>query len=221
MPTALDRLHARVVRSRALQRFTAFTRVLLAFGFVYAGLRKTGGAQFGGADLSLPSNAFLEAFYRAPVLYAFVGWAQIVSGLLLLWPRTALLGVVVYTPIILNIVLINLSMEFGGTLWVTLLMLLACVYLLCWDYDRVKVLLPRREARAGRFGRSEYGLWAAAGAVAAAGALVGSRVVGYGWERALGGLPLLNLLLVAAVGAVFGLVVAWHVRRLPAPGADL
>ena len=217
----LDRLHAQAVRSPWLQRFTAFTRVLLAVGFLEAGSRKVGGEPFGGDDLGLPYNAFLEAFYQARVLYAFVGWTQIASALLLLWPRTALLGVVIYTPVILNVVLINLSIDFGGTLQVTLLMLLACAYLLCWDWPRIRALFPRREPRRAGFEMREVAGWAAASGIGAA--LVGALTAGagYGWDGLWDRLSVPWLAVIAALGVPFGLLVAWHVRQMPgAPAPD-
>ncbi len=47
-----------------------------------------------------------------------------------------------YFPIILNIWAVTVSMHFRGTWVITSLMLLANVYLLCWEYDRLKPLLP-------------------------------------------------------------------------------
>jgi hypothetical protein len=62
-------------------------------------------------------------------------------ALLLLVPRTALLGAILYFPIILNICVLAYSVRFEGTR-ITTLMLLANVFLLVWDYDRLKHVLP-------------------------------------------------------------------------------
>ena len=207
----LDRLHARLVRSRGLQRFTAFTRVLLAVGFVPPGMTKVLGHRFTQLPTSHPVGSFFEAFFQAHAFYVFVGAAQVLAALLLLWPRTATLGAVLYFPIILNIAVITLAVGFEGTWVITVLMTLACLWLLVWDYDRLRVLLPRRQRLASRFSRREYAvqaaLWTGVGLVvgamawaaqgAANGALLGALVAG---------------------GGLFGLVVAWHLRHLPEPG---
>ncbi|HEX7050221.1 MAG TPA: hypothetical protein VF188_08480 [Longimicrobiales bacterium] len=140
---ALDRLHARVVANGWLRWFTAMTRGLLALGFIHAGLRKTGGEPFApGIPVDTPIGYYFDAFWQTGEYYRFVGAAQVLAGVLLLFPATATVGAVIYFPIILNIFVLTYALEFGGTTVVTSLMLLACTYLLCWDYDRWKALLP-------------------------------------------------------------------------------
>ena len=72
-------------------------------------------------------------------------------------PRTATLGAVVYFPIILNIFVVTVSLHFRGTWMITGLMLLACIYLLCWDYDKLKVLLRSSGEMKGGEGERERG----------------------------------------------------------------
>ncbi len=143
MEAALDRVHARVVEHRWIRLFTATTRGLLGLGFIYAGLRKTGGEPFApGIPADTPIGYYFDAFWKTGEYYWFVGAMQVLAGVLLLFPRTATLGAVIYFPIILNIFVLTLSLQFGGTSVVAGLMLLACTFLLCWDYDRWKTLLP-------------------------------------------------------------------------------
>lgn len=209
----LDHLHARLVRSRLLQRFTAFTRVLLAAGFIPPGLKKLTGEPFTSLPTSHPVGYFFDAFFQADELYVFVGLAQVAAGLLLLWPRTATLGAVIYFPIILNITIITSAIGFSGTEQITVLMTLACLWLLVWDYDRLKAILPAHRAAGRGYGPREYalqaGAWAGAGVAAAA--LVTSLHIANLTQF----LPVAGAL--ALGGAVFGLVVAWHLRRLPDP----
>ena len=209
-PTLLDRLHGRVRSTLALQRFTAFTRVLLAVGFVPPGLKKVLGERFTSLPVTHPVGSFFEAFFQAHAFYAFVGGAQIAAALLLVVPATATLGAVVYFPIILTIAVITLSMGFAGTGALTVLMALACLYLLCWDYDRLKVLLPARRVGPRAVSRREYavqgGGWALAG-VAAYG-VAAYAGIGALWPR----LGAFGFALGAAGGAAFGLVLAWHLR---------
>lgn len=136
----LDRLHARVRQNPILQRFTVCTRILLAIGFIPPSLVKIQGERFTAIPIEHPVGFFFEAMYRTGAYWNFIGWAQLIGALLLLNPRTAVLGAVVFFPIILNIFVITFSMHFAGTWVVTGLMLLACTYLLCWDYNRFKPL---------------------------------------------------------------------------------
>lgn len=141
--SALDRIHARAVENLWLRLFTAMTRGLLAVGFIHAGLRKTGSEPFApGIPADTPIGYYFDAFWKTGEYYWFVGATQVLAGVLLLFPRTATLGAVLYFPIILNIFVLTLSLGFGGTSVIAGLMLLACTHLLCWDYDRWKTLLP-------------------------------------------------------------------------------
>ena len=213
----LDRVHARLVRSRTLQRFTAFTRVLLAVGFIPPGLKKMTGEPFTTLPTTDPVGYFFDAFFQAGELYVFVGLAQVVAGLLLLWPRTATLGAVIYFPIILNIAVITTAIGFAGTWIVTILMTLACLWLLVWDYDRLKAILPARRQADRGYSAREYALWAGLGAAGG----IGLTALSAALSRAslTSALPTAGLL--ALVGAAFGLVVAWHLRQWPAPGDGL
>lgn len=138
---ALDHLHARITTNRWLQRLTAFTRVMLAIGFIPPGMTKVLGHRFTIISPETSIGSFFEAFFQASEYYVFVGAAQVLAGLLLLIPRTAALGTVLYFPIILNIFVITMAMHFRGTWVITGMMLLATTYLLLWDFDKWKRLL--------------------------------------------------------------------------------
>jgi hypothetical protein len=144
MVLSLDSLHARIVSSRFLVVFTTVTRVLLALAFLRSGLVKALGRRFTTLPVTDPVGYFFDGFFSAAGYYQFVGIMQLAAAALLLLPWTATLGAVLYLPIIVNIFVITVGVGFGGTQVITGLMLLANVYLLCWDYDRWKDLLPRR-----------------------------------------------------------------------------
>ncbi|WP_225986387.1 DoxX family protein [Rufibacter sp. LB8] len=85
---------------------------------------------------------YLEAIFHTGFYYTLIGVFQVLAALLLLIPRTAVLGAVVYFPIILNICLLSISVRFEGSLVSSPLMVLANLYLLCWYYQHWKYLLP-------------------------------------------------------------------------------
>jgi len=153
---SFERLHARVKQNRWLRRFTVLTRILLALGFIPSGLTKVFGNRFTLMGPESPIGYFFEALYQTGFYWRFIGMAQLVAALLLLIPRTVTLGALIYFSIILNIYVITVSLHFRGTPYLTGLMLLACIYLLCWDYDRLKNLLrPSGERGSGREGERE------------------------------------------------------------------
>lgn len=133
--------HQRIRRSVLLQRFTLLLRTLLAVGFVAPGLTKVFGLAFApGIEAGTPMGDYFIAFHATGAYYAFVGAAQMAAGALLLSRRTALLGAVLFFPIIANIAILTASTSFGvGTVSITLLMAAGCAWLLLWDLPR---LLP-------------------------------------------------------------------------------
>lgn len=167
----LDATHAWARNCPLLQRFTVFTRLLLGIGFIAPGLTKLLGNRFTLLSLDSPVGFFFEAMYRTGFYWRFIGFAQVLASLLVLIPRTATLGAVCFFPIILNIFVITVSMNFAGTPFVTGLMLLANLYLLCWDYHKLKPLFFTTTTAAPRFTevvphwieRAGYGVYIMAG----------------------------------------------------------
>ncbi len=130
-----DALHFTARRSRWLARLVVVTRILLAIGFVPTGLVKLLGRRFTEIPASEgPIWSFFEAMYQTGAYWQFLGAARLGAGVLLLVPRTAALGALCFLPIMLNIFVLTLALEFTGTPLVTGLMLLAVVFLLLWDF---------------------------------------------------------------------------------------
>lgn len=138
----IDRLHRQATHNKWMRYFTIFTRVALAAGFFPSGMVKIMGERFTSLSNNHPMGHYLEALSHTGYYYTFIGIAQVTAAILLLIPRTALLGVLLYFPIILNICILSLAVRFDGSLLSSPLMVLACLYLLCWYYDRLKYILP-------------------------------------------------------------------------------
>lgn len=140
---ALDQLHQTVQHYRWSIWFTRLTRVLLALGFLPSDLTKLLGNRFTSLSPDTPIGYFFEALYQTGAYWRFIGAAQLLAAILLLIPVTTTLGAVLYFPIILNIFIITISLHFRGTPVITGLMLLGSLYLLCWDYNKLKYLILR------------------------------------------------------------------------------
>ena len=147
-------VHAWAVRQPALRTFTILVRVLLALAFVPSGLVKIVGEPFTALPVSDPVGRFFAGFFATGGYYIFVGVAQWVAGALLLFPRTAALGALVYLPISINIFAITLAIgpSFGGTRVVTGAMVAANLYLVCWEWDRWKAIIPTTTSARARHG---------------------------------------------------------------------
>lgn len=123
--------------------FTWCTRILLAIGFLPSGLKKAMGERFTILGIDTPVGFFFEALYRTGFYWNFIGIAQLLAALLLVIPRTKTLGAILYFPIIVNIHMITVSMSFRGTTYITGLMFMGALYLLVWDYKKLKPLFSR------------------------------------------------------------------------------
>src|SRR5688500_10901633 len=94
----LDRIHSSAVKNIWLQFFTVFTRVVLAVGFIPPSIVKILGKPFTVLPDSNPVGHYFNALYQTGFYYEFIGWGQLCAALLLLFPRTAHLGAVLFLP---------------------------------------------------------------------------------------------------------------------------
>lgn len=145
--STLDRLHTEVRRNRWIHYFSIFLRIALAFGFITSGFVKIAGERFAsGLSVNHPMGQYLEALHNTGFYYTFIGWMQVTAALLLLFPATVLLGALIYLPVILNIFILSYAVRFEGSTLTSPLMVLGIVFLICWNYDKVKYILPGHPA---------------------------------------------------------------------------
>lgn len=127
------------------RRFTVFCRLALAAAFLISGWVKIMGQRFAeGLPHNNPLGHYFDALLQTGYYYTFIGFAQIIIAILLLIPRTALIGAVMYFPIMVNITVLTYALRFDGTRGTTI-MLLANIYLLFWDYECLKHLLSSKQ----------------------------------------------------------------------------
>ena len=128
-----------------VQLFIIYTRYLIGGAFVFACMIKIKGKRFttySQEDAPLGSAMhFFEVFYQTGLYWQFIGWAQLLAGFLLMTQRFAKLGAAVNLPIILNVFVITISMEFGGTPVITGLMLAANLLLIWWHWGELRSLV--------------------------------------------------------------------------------
>ena len=134
----IEKFHQKLIKLKFFILFTWGTRILLFLAFLPSGLKKLLGEKFTLLGLDSPVGFFFEALYRTGFYWNFLGFMQLLAGILLLIPRTSFFGALIYLPIIVNIFIIVTSMSFKGTPYIAGLMLLANIYLLLWDYKKLK-----------------------------------------------------------------------------------
>lgn len=141
--STLDRLHSQATANSWLWLFSIFNRLALAAGFIPAGIVKIMDERFAsGLSVNHPMGHYLEALHHTGYYYTFIGIAQIAAAIMLLIPRTITLGAFLYLPIILNICILTYAVRFDGSLFTAPLMTLANLYLLAWNYEKWKFILP-------------------------------------------------------------------------------
>lgn len=124
--------------------FALFCRIALAASFLPTGMVKIMGERFAeGLPSNNPLGHYFDALYLTGYYYTFIGIAQVIIALLILIPRTSFIGVLMYFPMIVNICVLTYATRFAGTRANTML-LLGCLFLLIWNYDRLKCLLSFR-----------------------------------------------------------------------------
>lgn len=207
----LDGLHVSITRRRYLQLFTAFVRVLLAIGFIPPSYKKIMSQPFTTLPDSNPVGAYFIALYNTGFYYEFIGWSQMIAAVLLLIPRTAHVGALMFLPIIVNIAVLTSSVGFKGTWVITLFMSLAAAWLTAWEYDRLKpIVFFTRSDRPRKFAFQlaliPFGF-----------AIGGTAMAVLWWLIGLGNFT--NYLYIGGIlmlgGAIFGLVVAVHYQFMP------
>ncbi|QOI97265.1 MAG: DoxX family protein [Flammeovirgaceae bacterium] len=125
-------------KSRLLQFSITGIRLFLGLIFFTAGMAKLT-QNFPG----IIGPVWLEeklAPYGLGLYARFIAWSQVVVGVLLLSHRFATIGAVLLFPIVLNIWVVTISLEWRGTPYVNLVLLILNLALLAWDYHKLKFL---------------------------------------------------------------------------------
>jgi hypothetical protein len=139
----MDRIRAIYDEARGdkwFRRFAVFCRIALAMSFLPASIVKIMGQRFAeGLPHNNPLGHYFDALLLTGYYYTFLGVAQLIIAILLLIPKTSLLGALGYFTMIINITVLTYATRFDGTRIITM-MLLASLFLLVWDYDRLKHL---------------------------------------------------------------------------------
>ena len=138
----MERYYYEARENKWYRYFAVFCRLALAVAWLISGSVKISGERFAaGLSHNHPLGQYFDALLNTGYYYTFLGVGQIIVAILLLIPGTALIGAIFSFPIILNICVLTYSVRFEGTRAATFL-LLVNLFLLCWDYDRLKSILP-------------------------------------------------------------------------------
>ncbi len=141
----MEKLLFKLKLLKSVQILTIFVRYLLGIAFVWASILKIKGIRFepqSGENAPINSlSHLLETMYRSGFYWYFIGWGQFTAGLLIMSQIFSTLGAVMYFPIILSIFILTTAFQSYVFLTMTSLMLIANIYLLLWDWNRLKFII--------------------------------------------------------------------------------
>lgn len=150
---------------QSVQWIIIHIRYLIALAFVPSGYTKLMGERFTQLPKSEAVGQFFETMYQSGMYYHFLGSAQIVTAVLLMTQRFALLGTFLFLAITSNIWMITLSLPFKGTWVITSLMMVAGLILLYWDKNRIAILYSDRNRPEKKYAPKASKLWINAGII--------------------------------------------------------
>lgn len=150
---------------KSVQWMIIHIRYLIALAFVPSGFTKLVGERFTQLPTSEAVGRFFEALYQSGMYYHFLGLAQIITAVLLMTQRFALIGTFLFLAITGNIWMITLSLPFKGTWVITTLMMFAGCVLLYWDKNRVTAFYTDRDLSSKKYAPGASKLWINAGII--------------------------------------------------------
>lgn len=155
----------RLQQYQSVQWIIIHIRYLIALAFVPSGFTKLIGERFTQLPKSEAVGRFFEAIYQSGMYYHFLGLAQIITAILLMTQRFALIGTFLFLAITTNIWMITLSLPFKGTWVITSLMMFAGFVLLYWDKNRITIFYSDRNVPVVQYAPKASKLWINAGII--------------------------------------------------------
>ena len=152
----MSRLYQSIRNNYWANLFTINLRNLLGIGFLIGGLRKINGEPFANPGQAGEFFEFLDALHANLIYYEFIGWAQLIAGVLLITQRFATLGAMIYFPIILNIMVFTVFSVGSLTPYIASLMCLGTAYLLMWDYYKWYNIFSTDNHLKNRYDRNSF-----------------------------------------------------------------
>jgi uncharacterized membrane protein YphA (DoxX/SURF4 family) len=93
--TRFEKHYYEAKRNKWFRYFAVFCRIVLALGFIPSGIVKIIGERFTGLPDTHPLGQYFDALHHTGYYYTFIGVVQVTAAILLLIPRTTLLGAII------------------------------------------------------------------------------------------------------------------------------
>ncbi len=113
-------------------------RVGMGLTFIVSGIRKLPGIKFTALPIENPVGLYFEAMHSTGFYWNFIGYFQIIIGILIFINRFVVLSALLMMPVTVNIFLVSIALNMEGTPLITSTMVLGNVFLLLWNYKNYK-----------------------------------------------------------------------------------
>ncbi|WP_462252645.1 DoxX family membrane protein [Ekhidna sp.] len=118
-------------------------RIGMGLTFIISGTRKLPGVKFTILPTSDPVGYYFDAMHQTGFYWNFIGYFQILLGILIFINRFVVLSSLLMMPVTLNIFLVSIALNMKGTPIITSMMVLANCFLLAWNYENYLNLLKK------------------------------------------------------------------------------
>lgn len=118
-------------------------RVGMGITFILSGMRKLPMVKFTALPIENPVGFYFEAMHSTGFYWNFIGYFQILIGILIFFNRFVVMSTLLMMPVTVNIFLVSLALNMTGTPIITSAMLLGNVFLLLWHYKNYKSILEK------------------------------------------------------------------------------
>ena len=118
-------------------------RAGMGLTFVLSGIRKLPGLKFTELPIDNPVGAFFNAMHETGFYWNFIGYFQIVVGILIFFNRFVVVSSLLMMPVTINIFLVSIALHMTGTPIITSAMLLGNLFLLIWHFKNYETLLKK------------------------------------------------------------------------------
>lgn len=122
-----------------------FLKITLGLTFIVSGLRKMPGVKFTLIPIEDPIGLFFEGMYATGFYWNFIGYYQIIVGIILMTKWWKSLTPLLLFPVAVNIFLVSISLGMRGTPVITLCMVLGNLFLIMWHLKSYVHLLKINE----------------------------------------------------------------------------
>ncbi|RPG38675.1 MAG: DoxX family membrane protein [Muricauda sp. TMED12] len=116
------------------------TRIGMGLTFILSGIRKLPGVKFTALPIDNPIGFYFEAMYATGFYWNFIGYFQILIGILIFFNRFVVISSLLMMPVVTNIFLVSITLNMRVTPIVTSAMVLGNIFLLLWHFKNYKTV---------------------------------------------------------------------------------